>query len=113
MFNIQPQVPGTKVSPLHQATGDKVEGPKPDDCMEGSDEEGRNTSLALSLAAAAVAPDDGNKQPDTVTDAAAKKQASMDVSNHEDRCFACRDGGGEFFEFESFRLFHAFIYVEI
>ena len=28
---------------------------------------------------------------------ASKVQTDMDVSHHEDRCFACKDGGGEFF----------------
>ena len=96
MFNIQPQVPGTKVSPLHQAARDKVEGPEPGDRIEGHDEEEHDTSVisTVVVAAAAAGPDDGPaNKPNGPIDSAAKKQADMDTSHHEDRCFACRDGG--------------------
>jgi hypothetical protein len=92
MFNIQPQIPGTK--PLTLRT---EEGPKKD---EVNGEEGFDAASAqLTSAAAAGAGNEMqvNGGNGYVADVAAKKPAdtSMDVSHHEDRCFACKDGGGK------------------
>ncbi len=67
---------------------------EPGDRIEGHDEEGHDTSAISTVVAAAAGPDDGPaNKPNGPIDSAAKKQADMDTSHHEDRCFACRDGG--------------------
>ena len=76
------------------------EGPKKD---EVKDNEGGNTSSAPPTSATVPSVGAGDEiQVEAETEQsikiAAKAQTdSMDVSHHEDRCFACKDGGGEFF----------------
>ena len=93
MFNMQPHVPGTKPLALQAE-----EGPKKD---EGKDNRGHDTSSASSASATVSSVGAGDEtQVDDETEKsveiAAKVQTDMDVSHHEDRCFACKDGGGEF-----------------
>ena len=67
-----------------------MEGSEPGDRMEGHD----TSAISTVVAAAAAGSDDGPaNKPNGPIDSAAKKQAEMDTSHHEDRCFACRDGG--------------------
>ena len=95
MFNIQPHVPGTKPLAVRAE-----ECPKKD---EVKDNEGGNTSSAPPTSATVPSVGAGDEiQVEAETEQsikiAAKAQTdSMDVSHHEDRCFACKDGGGEFF----------------
>ena len=94
MFNIQPHVPGTK--PLTLQVG---EGPKKSKKDEANDKEGRDTSSAPSTSAATLSVVKNKIQVDDETEEsteiAAKDKTAMDVSHHEDRCFACKDGGGK------------------
>ena len=94
MFNIQPHVPGTKPLALRAE-----EGPKKDEVKDNN--EGRDTSSAPPTSATVSSVGAGDEiQVDDETEKsveiAAKVQTDMDVSHHEDRCFACKDGGGEF-----------------
>lgn len=72
------------------------EGPKKD---EVKDNKGRDTSSAP--------PDEMQVDDETEKsiEIATKVQTDMDVSHHEDRCFACKDGGGEFFFCWVFRVY--------
>lgn len=101
MFNIQPHVPGTKPLAVRAE-----ECPKKD---KVKDNEGRNTSSAPPTSATVPLVGAGDEiQVDDETEKsieiAAKVQTDMDVSHHEDRCFACKDGGGEFFYWASMLL---------
>ena len=72
---------------------------------EVKDDEGGNTSSAPPTSATVPSVGAGDEiqveaETEKSIEIAAKAQTDMmDVSHHEDRCFACKDGGGEFFYF--------------